>query len=179
MFLIMVIFGMLIQIPYYFQVDFISNKCQIVNYVLASIQSIVITLISGLIPGILMIMFTILIFHRLVVQKKNLNKNLRKEISFLKALVTIDGVFLACYMPYCISIIVTYSLGKPFIGTVLHQVTNYFTAFHNSLDFFVHFFSNKIFRNYCISMFCGSRLKESEATTRNRNSSKALNKPLK
>jgi hypothetical protein len=172
--LVLLFLGLLIQIPYYFNADVISHRCQTIDLVLSSILSIVISLISVIIPGILMILITILVFKRLVTQKKKLRQSSKKEISFLKALVSIDGLFLVCYMPYCISVIVTYISGTPFLGTLLYRVTNYFCIFYNSFDFFVYFFSNKLFRNYCISIFCGSRFVNSKKTTKSRNDMKTL-----
>ena len=162
MILIFLCFGMLINIPYPLEVDLVSNYCQVKLFEMAFYQSISVTLLSTFLPGILMIVFTLLIFQKLVDQKKRLKHNPKKEFSFLKSLVTIYSLYLVCHMPYCISAIVFYITSKQFVGTLLYQTTNYLTNFYTAFDFFTYFFSNKIFRNHAISLFCGSKIVKHE-----------------
>ena len=163
--LIMIIIGMLINIPYAIQVDLISQSCQVVDFSLAFYQSISITLLSTFIPGILMIVFTVLIFKILANQKSKLHQDHRKENSFLKVLVSLYILFLISYMPYCICAIISYIWKITFVGSVLYQVTNYLGSVYTSFDFFIYFFSNRLFRQYCLSIFCGSTCKKIERTT--------------
>ena len=144
---------MVINIPYAIAVDVYLSYCQVTNFILALGNSINQTLLATLIPGILMIVSTILIYKKLSDQRKKLNQT-KKEFSFLKILISLYVFFLVCTVPFALSAISCYIMKKPFFGSLLYEITNYLATLYVSFDFFVYIFSNRRFRDECAKMFC-------------------------
>ena len=154
--LIIMVINMLLNIAYPIEVDVVSNVCHVTMFSLALANSIAVTFHSTLIPGVLMVLFTILIYKQLSYQRTKFNQNNKKEISFLKTLISVYLLYLICYVPYGICSIVADFMNIPFVGSILFQVTNYLCSFYSSCYFFIIFFSNKLVRNYFFLIFSKS-----------------------
>ena len=80
--LIIMVINMLLNIAYPIEVDVVSNVCLVTKFSLALANSIAMTFHSTLIPGVLMVLFTILIYKQLSYQRKKFNQN-KQERNFI------------------------------------------------------------------------------------------------
>jgi hypothetical protein len=154
--LLIISINLFLNIAYLFQTDLVSGVCRTINFTIAFYNSIALTFITSLVPGLLMILFTVLIYKELRKQRTKFNQNTKKEISFLKTLVAVYILYLVCFIPYAICAIVLPLFNIPFISTFYYQVANYVCSFYSAFYFFIVFFSNKLVRSYCYTVLLGS-----------------------
>jgi hypothetical protein len=155
--IIMTIINMFLNIAYLFQNDVVLGACQTANFKVAFVNSIALTFSSTLIPGFLMILFTILIYKQLQNQRTKFNQTTKKEVAFLKTLVAVYLIYFICFVPYAICAIVLPLFKIPFLSSFYYQIANYICSFYSAFFFFIIFFSNKLVRNYCFSVFSRSK----------------------
>jgi len=148
--------NLFLNIAYLFQTDIVSGVCRTFNFTIAFANSIALTLTSSLIPGLLMICLTVLIYKELRKQRTKFNQNKKKEISFLKTLVAVYILYIVCIIPYAISSIVLPLFNIPFLSSFYFQVANFVCSFYSAFYFFIVFFSNKLVSSYCYTLLLGS-----------------------
>jgi hypothetical protein len=74
--------NLFLNIAYLFQTDIVSGVCRTFNFTIAFANSIAISLTSSLIPGLLMILLTVLIYKELGKQRIKFNQIKRKKFHF-------------------------------------------------------------------------------------------------
>lgn len=140
-----------------FVFDFVSNACQVVDFKLAIFSVIETGFLSTALPGFLMIIISCMIYKRLIDNKKKIGANQKKEITLFKTLISVYTLYLICYLPYYISYVIYCFLGTNFESTITWQITQYLCAFYSAFDYFIYFFSNRIFREHSLKLFGLSR----------------------
>ena len=150
---IILVLNLLNDIPNIFLFEFVQNDCIVTNYETATIVLIESGFLCTVLPGCLMILFSCLIYKRLSENKKKLGVNQKKEISLFKTFISTYILFLVCYVPYYISFLVFNILKIPFERSIVWQIDQYLCSFYSAFDFFIYFFSNRIFREHCMKTF--------------------------
>ena len=109
--------------------------------------------VSNLIPFILMICSTFLIFHYMITQKRKLQKNMvnfQREKNFIKNVLIMNLWFLCCYSPFCIVQFLRFSIDFPRNDSTsfLINLTIILSFVDITCNFFVYLCCNKLFRSY-------------------------------
>ena len=155
-----------LPIVYYFdiQIGNETTECYSNDGKVAVYLFLAIVLVSNIIPFILMILSSSLIFYQLISQKSKLQKDLKKvqkEKKFIKLLISLDFYFLLANLPsnifgmiFCVLFIS--SLDLSFFSSDLYNYINAVTSFtyyiYVSCNIFVYFSCNKLFREQLLSM---------------------------
>ena len=116
-------------------------------------------IVSNLIPFFIMILSTCIIIHYFITQKRRLQQNrvsYRREISFMKSVLTMDGWFIICYTPACITQFLQFTLDFTNIDQnlykLIYDICGILIFLETSCNFFVYLCCNKLFRDYFFSM---------------------------
>jgi hypothetical protein len=133
--------------------DLNQTRCITINQKTQIIMNIVNILLAVLLPILIMSISTSLIYHQLKIQKKNLNSNnLRKESRLCKVLFSISLFYFICNLPYSVVTLINNLSALPIVGTFSFDIVLFISAIYPSCDFFIYFFTNKLFRSYFLSM---------------------------
>ena len=151
--LIIVVFHLLNNIPILFLFDIISNQCQMISYTFGLVVVIENGFLSTALPGLSMILLSWLIYRRLIVSKNKIGANKKKEIRLFKTLTSIYTLNLICDLPYYISYVALCILKVNFESSVVWQIMQYVSSSYSSLNFFIYFVTNRLFREHCLKTF--------------------------
>jgi hypothetical protein len=153
-----------INIPFFYFFKTIKNNsnetsCHFENFTTLFYIDLSDALISTIIPFLLMSLFNLLTFKALLKSKKlsQSRKKFDKESRFFKIILFMNIFFLTCNFPLFIYIETCDVLGIFYFERPAFFYLNYLTFLYSSLNFFVYFFSNKVFRGYFLSIFCFCR----------------------
>ena len=114
-------------------------------------------LFATLVPFVLMVLSTTLIWNELVKKRHKLGSEreerakYRKEVKLIRILSIIDGYFLVCNLPYGFVIILDY-LGMISFPLISFSISRIFAYIFSSCDFFVYFCFNKLFRKHFLAI---------------------------
>ena len=155
----------LINIPYYYFIKIININTNLTSCQFEDLNTLffidLLGFLSGtIIPFFMMVLFNSMTFKELLKSKKTIQrKKFDKEYRFFKILIFMNLFFLICYLPIYIYTVTYDILGIQYVGTSGFVYLNYLTFFYSSLNFFVYFSSNKLFRKYVLSIICFCRIK--------------------
>ena len=158
---IMLILLILINsVRYFYSISSKSTVCEIASKEKGFYINLVNMLISSVIPFLIMLLCTFLIFYHLISQKLRLQQNnndFKREKVFIRNVLIMDLWFLICYTPFCVTTFLQYTLDFTNIDENVWKIildsTIIISFFEISCNFFIHFTCNKLFRNYFLSMF--------------------------
>ena len=154
---------MLINVPHYL-FDGLSNTkfslCAINDRNIGFYVYLSSLVASVLIPFFIMVFSTFFILHHLVTQKQRVHDNIidyRREKDFIKSVLSMDLWFLICYSPICIISLSQYTYlfdiyNNADIWRFLFHLFVFLATIETSLNFFLYYFCNKIFKEYFLSM---------------------------
>lgn len=156
----------LINTPNVFVSNITSKGCATTNFSLGAILAVFNAIIGNVVPGTVDLFCACYIYYSLIRRKKKLREkfgNLKekhdfnREVQFLKILVSLTIYFFVCTLPYCFTATYYLIIGKPFRNTLIIDLLLILANMHSSCDFFIHFFSNKLFQKRFISLITCSR----------------------
>jgi hypothetical protein len=163
-----------INIPYFYffkivRINSNETSCQFENFTTFFYMDLSDALISTIIPFLLMSLFNLLTYKALLKSKKiNLRrKKYYKESRFFKVILLMNIFFLTCNFPIFIYVETYDVLGISYFGRPVFFYLTYLTFLYSSLNFFVYFFSNKLFRRYFSAIVCLCRKNKTEVVVLN------------
>ena len=148
----------LINIPYYYFVTIVNintnvTACQLKDITILGYVDLSDALNATIIPFFMMVLFNSLTFKELLRRKKtSQKKKFDKEYRFFKVLLFMNLFFLSCNLPICFYTETYDALGIQYVHMLGFILVNYLTFLYYSLNFFVYFSSNKLFRDYALSI---------------------------
>ena len=113
--------------------------------------------VSVLIPFILMLLSTFLIWHTLMKKKKMgiINpRNWKKDKQLVKIMIIVDLYYLICNIPYYAYVLYFDALNINYYTLLGYNFVNDLSIAFNSFCFFVYFLSIKLFRSYILKRIC-------------------------
>ena len=151
--LIIVVFHLLNNVPILFLFDIVSNNCQMISYSFGIVVVIENGFFGTALPGLSMIILSWMIYRLLIGSKNKIGANKKKEIRLFKTLTSIYSLNLICNLPYYISYVTVCILQVNFEATVFWPIMQYVSSSYSSLDFFIYFMTNRLFREHCLKTF--------------------------
>ena len=115
-------------------------------------------LFATLIPFVLMIFTTSLIWIELVKKRAKIGKEkreklkYRKEVKLIKILCIMDLYFLACNLPYVTLVVINDAQGVDSLNSIGLYIADIFAYIFSSCDCFIYFFFNRLFRKHVLSI---------------------------
>ena len=157
--IVFMIFMILTNIPIYVYFDLIqssnSTSCGYTDIIPITLD-IYVSLVSVIIPSILMILSTSMVGYRLVKKKTLLQRKkerYNKDKKLIFALIAIDLFYFICNLPYSVFLLYyDFFHLNPFIMPGYNFFNN-LTTVYNAFSFFTYFLSNSLVRNYILQKF--------------------------
>ena len=153
---VLIIFGsiILINIPYFINLQVNNNACRMPFYTIVYWTIFLNGTMNCILPSICMIIMNSMTIYQLVVRRKKFNKtHFDKEVQLAKVLFAINLVFIILNLPFAIYLGVQYFLGVNFFITFGYRVVVVLQKIDYSCIFVVYYFSNKLFRQEVQSIF--------------------------
>ena len=118
-----------------------------------------INMVLLIIEFMIMIISTIIVSRHLVKKKTILGKNVKfkKEKRCIKILIVMNSFYVICNLPYCLfritqDIFLLNNIEFQFNYIILQGATFILIYIQNTFSFFLYFFCNNVFREYCLSI---------------------------
>ena len=162
----------LVNIPIIWYHDVIEDQgCVTTDLTIQFYLDILNLLIMTLLPFMIMVVSTCLIWQQLLMKKKNLKqenkKRYHKDVQLIKILCIMDIYFLVLNLPYAIYVIVCDILKINAFDTLALYVTAILAYGFSAFNFFIYIIFNKLFFSYFLSMFCFKTKTTKESKTIN------------
>ena len=184
---ISIIFAVLMvaNVPYIMFYDIITWRnysfCAVVTAEQSIIADVIYNTFLTIIPFFIMVITTWMILYHFMVQNKKLknDKKYKKDVAFTKVIFAINLWFLVCNLPYAI-VQLTADFARFQLTDYLRAVvllcfscTSFLTYSYPAFNFFVYFFSNRLFREHFYSLLKLKRNKRFSNSSTIHNKTKA------
>jgi hypothetical protein len=133
---------------YYYNVSIVNgtNYCDFSDPTVGIYVSTTILLTSTLIPFIVLIVCSIIIWRVINGLKKKLSKiESKKELQLFRTMIGMDLFFFICNTPVCTYLLIV-TISPSLYNVLIFSILNLISMCHNTFSFFVYFFANKVFR---------------------------------